>query len=448
MKDLKLGNTGHDHDDNGRNALIEYTDMWDVSEGAENNDYMESNPQQGHIQNIGQLQQRSNSSQDGEHSEIHIWNSTCFSAEELTKIYHVKNETGISRTEFADISSALVQQLLSGACSLTQTSPPTASDLTDAEKYIYGTIATFIICLFALFGITVLLCTTCSSMYQYVIQFFVSLAVGSLTGDSVLHLIPKFLGLHGHSEDGNDHSSEDKIYTWKLLSLLGGLYAFFLLEKLFDILLSGHGHEKEGHHCDHAVSLEKYHSEKKKHSTNTSQADLVTQERTNNSIVATEYASSELRMIPYMITIGDAIHNFADGLAIGAAFSESWRTGLATSVAVVFHELPHELGDFAALLHSGITVKIALLLNFTSALTSFIGLYIALSISADESVQQWIFTFTTGLFLYVALADMMPAMMNVRSKKPWVLFVLHNLGLLMGWTIMLLLSLYEDKIAI
>lgn len=53
-------------------------------------------------------------------------------------------------------------------------------------------------------------------------------------------------------------------------------------------------------------------------------------------------------MLPYMITIGDAIHNFADGLAIGAAFSASWKTGLATSLAVLCHELPHELGGAAA----------------------------------------------------------------------------------------------------
>lgn len=141
-----------------------------------------------------------------------------------------------------------------------------------------------------------------------------------------------------------------------------------------------------------------------------------------------------------MITLGDGIHNFTDGLAMGAAFSLSWRSGLATSLAVLCHELPHELGkentlspthyiklylffikdflkissccfclspgDFAILLHSGVSVRRALLLNVGSAMTSFIGLYIALNVATDLATQQWIAAVTAGLFLYVGLADM------------------------------------------
>lgn len=55
---------------------------------------------------------------------------------------------------------------------------------------------------------------------------------------------------------------------------------------------------------------------------------------------------TELRLLPYLITVGDAVHNFADGLAVGAAFASSWKTGLATSLAVFCHELPHELGEY------------------------------------------------------------------------------------------------------
>ncbi|XP_062426737.1 zinc transporter ZIP4 isoform X2 [Rhea pennata] len=153
-------------------------------------------------------------------------------------------------------------------------------------------------------------------------------------------------------------------------------------------------------------------------------------------------------MLPYMICVGDAVHNFADGLAMGAAFAASWRTGLATSLAVLCHELPHELGDFAALLHAGLGARRALLLNFASALPAFLGLYVALAAATSHHFQAWIFTVATGLFLYVALCDMLPAMMNVQDARPWLLFALHNAGLLSGWGLLLLLSLYEENIAL
>lgn len=136
------------------------------------------------------------------------------------------------------------------------------------------------------------------------------------------------------------------------------------------------------------------------------------------------------------------------------------------------------LGDFAALLHAGLTVKHALLLNLASALTAFIGLYVALAVGVGEEGEAWILAVATGLFLYVALCDMvrmveslcrggklsgggrspnwllnwgsispqLPAMMNVQDRRPWLLFLLHNVGLLGGWTVLLLLSLYEDNI--
>lgn len=172
----------------------------------------------------------------------------------------------------------------------------------------------------------------------------------------------------------------------------------------------------------------------------------------------TPAAPAELRLLPYVITLGDAVHNFADGLAVGAAFSSSWKTGLSTSLAVFCHEVPHELGeargvpagrglpgvrlvgwrdsweglsersevcrggrgsrpdpappapgDFAALLHAGLSVRLALLLNLASGLTAFIGLYVALAVGVGEDGETWILAVATGLFLYVALCDMVSA---------------------------------------
>uniref|UniRef100_A0A8D2LTU5 Solute carrier family 39 member 4 n=1 Tax=Varanus komodoensis TaxID=61221 RepID=A0A8D2LTU5_VARKO len=344
----------------------------------------------------------------------------CFSSSDLLEIYKIDAGAGLSHPDFSRLSPALVQQQLSKACSTPRKTPVTG-------RYIYGSLATLVICLCSLFGIVLLLCTACTSAYQYVIQSFVSLAVGSLTGDALLHLVPRFLGLHSHSHgEGHahdQHEAGDHDALWKLLAVLGGLYIFFLLEKFF-ILLGYTGGKVSPLWWKEA------------------RASLHAQRHPLPPFPA------ELRILPYMISIGDAIHNFADGLAIGAAFSSSWRTGLATSLAVLCHELPHELGDFAALLHAGLSVKRALLLNFASALTAFVGLYIALSVSTGEQFEAWIFTVATGLFLYVALCDMLPALMNVEDTRPWLLFGLQNLGLLAGWAILLLLSLFEENIAV
>ncbi|XP_055733204.1 zinc transporter ZIP4-like [Salvelinus fontinalis] len=392
------------------------------------------------------------------HRNISSWELTCFSPEELIKI-HGLNGSSLSRSDVARLSPALVQQLLSGACN--SISPPTGplDQLTTTEKFVYASIANLLICLAALVGVMVLLCTSCSSVFQLVIQFCVSLAVGSLTGDALLHLLPMFLGLHVHSE-GTDHGHSEEVpdYICKILVMMAGIYCFYLMETIFSIItthkdshhhsLHHHGEESEPHHCDHGKVLEMYMQEKN-NKQSISQTDLVESENSEDTEKAypePNQRSREQRLLPYMVTIGDGIHNFADGLAIGAAFSVSWNSGLATSLAVFCHELPHELGDFAILLHSGLSVKKALMLNVGSALTSFIGLYIALTVSTDLATKQWIAAITSGLFLYVGLADMLPTMIHADNRRPWLMFLLQNLGLLSGWGMLLLLSLYEERI--
>ncbi|XP_007442410.2 zinc transporter ZIP4 isoform X1 [Python bivittatus] len=455
----------HDHGDHKDHSDHHHGNETDHHHGNETDHHHGNETDHHHVEphrnrSEGSLVRSKRSPSGLEEQDVHqnIWDTVCLSPSDIFKIYGIDDATGITHPDFTRLSPALVQQKLSKACRAPRNAPA-EGHLTTAEKYIYGSLATLVVCLCALFGIVVLLCTTCISAYQYVIQTFVSLAVGSLTGDAMLHLIPRFLGLHSHSHSEGDvhdhHEAEDHDKLWKLLAVLGGLYLFFLLEKFFILLGHSHGEEasesSKGHQCDHGLSLQLYQDEMKrrKQEKGASNADLVSGEETDfgQQLRKTELGR-ELRMLPYMITIGDAIHNFADGLAIGAAFSSSWKTGLATSLAVLCHELPHELGDFAALLHAGLSVKRALLLNFVSALTAFLGLYIALSVSTGEEFEAWVFTVATGLFLYVALCDMLPALMNVKDKRPWLLFGLQNFGLLAGWAILLLLSLFEHNITI
>ncbi|KAM8840064.1 zinc transporter ZIP4 [Spinachia spinachia] len=410
----------------------------------------------------GLRQRRSSPEHQQRHGGNATWDQFCASGEELLLIYGLEDNSsvssGLSRTDLARLSPALIQQILSGACAGI-TEPPTPDGLTETQKYLYATIANALITLTSMFGIVVLLCTSCSSVFQNCIQFCISLAVGSLTGDALLHLIPMFLGLHVHSDktdsqnDSHDaHNEETPDYIYKMLVLIGGIYLFYLMETIFSLVAykdnhhhhqHHHGEESEPHHCDHGRVIEMYEQERKQKdkSHSASKVDLVSDDEHE-----TKELTKEQRLLPYMITIGDSVHNFADGLAMGAAFSLSWKSGLATSIAVLCHELPHELGDFAILLNSGMSVRKALLLNVGSALTSFVGLYIALSVATDLAAKQWIAAVSAGLFLYVGLADMLPTMVHISNKKPWRMFLLQNLGLLTGWGILLLLSLYEERI--
>uniref|UniRef100_A0A3Q1IB32 Zinc transporter ZIP4 n=1 Tax=Anabas testudineus TaxID=64144 RepID=A0A3Q1IB32_ANATE len=380
----------------------------------------------------------------------------CFSAEELVQIYGLQDNSssGLGRFDVARLSPAFVQQILSGACTGI-TEPLKPDGLTKTERYIYATIANVVITLVSMFGIVLLLCTSCTSMFQLCIQFCISLAVGSLTGDALLHLLPmvmKCADAHSHTFTQHIFILTSSYYIYKMLVVMSGIYYFYLMETIFSMIAykdnhhhdqHHHAEEAEPHHCDHGRVLEMYQQEKKKRDQLSSSC--------NNRVNTANYslfcsACAEQRLLPYMITIGDGLHNFADGLAMGAAFSLSWRSGLATSLAVLCHELPHELGDFAILLHSGVSVRRALLLNLGSAMTSFIGLYIALNVATDLATQQWIAAVTAGLFLYVGLADMLPTMVHISSKRPWLMLLLQNIGLLLGWGILLVLALYEERI--
>ena len=93
-------------------------------------------------------------------------------------------------------------------------------------------------------------------------------------------------------------------------------------------------------------------------------------------------------------------------MAIGASFNKSVNLGVSTTVAVICHEVPHELGNYAVLIKSGFSHLQAMIFNLLSASTSLIGFYLGVSISADPEVSVWIFAVTAGMFIYLALVDL------------------------------------------
>ncbi|MGH0180588.1 UNVERIFIED_CONTAM: hypothetical protein FKN15_004595 [Acipenser sinensis] len=310
--------------------------------------------------------------------------SQCTDAMLLTREAGILDTRGADRKAVPKLAAAIITHALKQNCFSKHSLPlpgffteyifhslNSTSNISTGE-YGYSTLAVLIITVSSMLGITLIFFNSCQETYALILQLFVGLAVGTLSGDALLHLLPQILGLHDHVHHEEDNSIKEKDYLWKILGMIGGIYGFFLIEKMFFLLVSSRG--------QWPIRAREIH------------INYATEQR--------------ISLLAIMVIVGDSLHNFADGLVIGAAFSSSVETGMATTVAILCHEIPHEMGDFAVLLNSGLSVKNAMLMNFISALTAFIGLYTGLFISTDTGVQQWIFTVTAGIFLYLSLVEM------------------------------------------
>src|SRR3989344_4495893 len=122
--------------------------------------------------------------------------------------------------------------------------------------------------------------------------------------------------------------------------------------------------------------------------------------------------------VGYLVLIGDAIHNFIDGVVIAVAFLADFRLGILTSIAVIFHELPQEISDFVVLLHSGFSRSKALLYNFFIALTTVVGAVLAYVFRGPlENTLGIALGVVAGNFLYIAAADLIPELHHQEEQK-------------------------------
>jgi zinc and cadmium transporter len=179
--------------------------------------------------------------------------------------------------------------------------------------------------------------------------YFISLSAGALIGDAFIHLLPTATEKFGFT-------------TTVSLYAISGILISFAMEKFI-----------HWRHCHLPITKTHVHP------------------------------------FAWMNLFGDSIHNFIDGLIIGASYLISMPIGLATTLAVIVHEIPQEIGDFGVLVHGGFSRKKALWLNFLTALTAILGTIIALFIGAyTQNMTQFLVPFAAGSFIYIASADLIP----------------------------------------
>uniref|UniRef100_A0A8D8M0R4 Zinc transporter ZIP14 n=1 Tax=Cacopsylla melanoneura TaxID=428564 RepID=A0A8D8M0R4_9HEMI len=347
----------------------------------------------------------------------------CLSPNQLLTAYGVPSDhkTAISPMMFLHMCPAIIYQLDSKEC--VQRVPVVANQEDGSLKWMSAFSSVFIISVAGLVGVAVVPLIH-KALFTHMINFLVALAIGTLTGDALLHLIP-------HAIQRKEGDTETTVVL-KSSAVFVAAFAFFILEKVIHS----------------AQTIKKPTAEEVKMQAAADVADVedyaAVKTDSCDGLSYMDSADSKREAVAWMIIMSDGIHNFTDGLAIGAAFGADFVAGIATSVAVFTHELPHELGDFAVLLTSGVSVRRALMYNVLSSVLSIAGVLVGVILGDLHEASSWIYAGTAGTFIYIALADLVPEISRQASTLRSTL--LQVTGIFTGGAIMLIIALYEHKL--
>jgi len=151
-------------------------------------------------------------------------------------------------------------------------------------------------------------------------------------------------------------------------------------------------------------------------------------------------SSHHIHPFAYMNLVGDALHNFIDGLVIAASYLVSIPVGIATTSAVLLHEIPQEIGDFGVMLHGGLSRTKALVLNFLTALTAVLGVIIGLLLNNFiDNIQLFVIPIAIGGFIYIAGSDLIPELHKETDiKRSIIQIITFILGVLIMLSLLLL----------
>ncbi len=246
--------------------------------------------------------------------------------------------------------------------------------------WAYTLVSVFVVSLISLVGVLSLVAN--KNWLQHILLYLVSFSVGALLGDVFIHIIP--------------HIAEGRGFTFGMgLNFLLGIILFFIIEKFV-----------HWHHCHKAEHTHK------------------------------------IKPMAYTNLIGDGFHNFLDGVIIASSFMVSVPVGIATTIAVILHEIPQEIGDFGVLIYAGFKTKTALIFNFASALLAVIGAIVTLVVLQNvEGLETIMLAIAGGGFIYIAGSDLIPELHKEACSRCGAFFQL--MFIVFGMAIMALLLLIE-----
>lgn len=247
------------------------------------------------------------------------------------------------------------------------------------HTWLFSLLSVFLISLLSFIGLLFL--AVKKELLQKILLFLVSFATGGLLGGAFLHLLPE--------------AAEQLGLGWGFsLITLGGILAFFVLEKFIF-----------WRHCHIPTSKTHPHP------------------------------------VVFMNLVGDGFHNLLDGVMVAASFMTDFSLGIVTTLAVLIHEIPQEIGDFGVLVYGGFSKVKALLFNFASGLIAILGVILTLALGAKfTNLVPLILPFTAGGFIYIASSDLIP---ELKKETQVGKSFLQFLGLLLGIGLMFFLTLQK-----
>jgi len=296
---------------------------------------------------------------------------------------------------------------------------------------------------------------------QWLLKILLAFASGGLLGDAFLHLIPHAImaqggdgegGGHGHSHEqhhGHSHGGDGGHDPHDMsvgLGVLGGIVAFLCVEKLVRIMKGGHSHS----HSAPAPAVEEKKPEppkKKKAKESDGEEEEKEEEKDKKAVKeeekkeVEEVTGGDIKVAGFLNLAADCFHNFTDGLAIGASFLAGDTIGIVTTGTILLHEVPHEIGDYAILIQSGVSPQRAIMLQLLTAVGAVTGCVVSLVLGGSvELASKLILPFTAGGFIYIATVSVIPELLEGATLRQSIMEVV---ALLLGVAMMVLITQFE-----